>query len=295
MKRERLGCVRRMMLFAIIIGQTFLSACSGKDGVKLTGSEDGSASFPGDGQVKVTFFDVGKGDAIFIQTAGHSVLIDSGYDDTSELILDYMEEQNLFALDYLVLTHFDKDHVGGADHIIENVEVKAIFQPDYESDSGQYQEYTEAMEKEKLSPVAVTQAIQLSLDGVDFRFDPPRQKSYEEENDFSLVVSMTCGKVRFLFAGDCERERLEELLEQKEFPLSHDVLKVPHHGRKEKNSEDFLQCVRPASAVITHSEEEMGDGKVCRILEEMNTEIYFTGNGTVTCLCDGEKVEMLQD
>lgn len=294
MKRELLWYVRRILLVGVIICQAFLSACREKDGIKLAGSAGSHTSVPGDGQVKVTFFDVGKGDAVFIETAGHCMLIDSGYDETAEVILDYMEEHNLSVVDYLVLTHFDKDHVGGADQVIGNAEIKTVLQPDYESDSSQYQEYTEAMEEGKISPVAVTETMELSLDGVDFMIDPPRQKTYKEENDFSLVVSMACNEVRFLFAGDCERERLDELLEQKEFPLSHDVLKVPHHGRKEKNSEEFLRCVSPAAAVITHMEGEMGDGKVCRILEEMGAEIYFTGNGTVTCLCDGKQIQMFQ-
>ena len=59
--------------------------------------------------VKVTFFDVGKGDAILIETAGHRMLIDAGYDDTVGVILDYLREKGVKKLDYMVITHFDKD------------------------------------------------------------------------------------------------------------------------------------------------------------------------------------------
>ena len=246
--------------------------------------------------VKVTFFDVGKGDAVLIETANHCMMIDSGYDDTAEVILDYLKERETDRLDYLLLSHFDKDHVGGADRILEEVETGTVLQPDYQSDGGQYGEYMEVMRAQGKAPAVVTQTMELSLDGVEFVIYPPQKKDYEEEdNDFSLVVRMRYGDGIFLFAGDCEKERLNELLEQREFELASDVLKVPHHGRKEKNSREFLSAVRPVTAVITSSKEKPADEEICGILEELGTDVYFTENGTVTVCCDGEKFEVLQE
>lgn len=246
-------------------------------------------------ELKVTFFDVGKGDAILIETAEHKMLIDAGYDDTAGIVLDYLaKEAEGSRLDYLILTHFDKDHVGGADHIVNGAEVGEILQPDYKSGSKQYQEYEEAVKKKGKEPLPVTETVKLSLDGAEFLIYPPWQKYYEEEdNDFSLVISMRYGKRSFLFAGDCERERLKELLGQKEFDLAHDVLKVPHHGQAEKNSEEFLRAVSPKIAVITCSEEKPADEEICGMLEELGADTYFSTDGTVTCLCDGERLEIV--
>ena len=194
---------------------------------------------PDDSGVKVTFFDVGKGDAILVETAHHAVLIDSGYDDTKEIILDYMEKQEISSLDYLVITHFDKDHVGGADWILRRVETRSVLQPDYESDSAQYREYVEAAREREVPVISVTNTMELSLDGVDFLVYPPQKKSYEEDNDFSLVIRM-------------------------------DV------------------------AVITSSKEKPADDEICRMLERLGTEVYFTENGTVTCLCDGKGLRVVQ-
>ena len=209
----------------------FLCACSQ---IKKEEPMDGP-------EVKVTFFDVGKGDAILIETDNNRMLIDSGYDNTSRVILDYLDRQEIEKLDYMVLTHFDKDHVGGADKILDEVQVGMILQPDYKSNGGQAAEYYTAIEQKGMQPVKVTETMHLSMDRADILIYPPQQKEYEEEdNDFSLVISMTYQEKRFLFAGDCERVRLQELLEQTEFDLSHDVLKVPHHGKKEKNSSEFF-------------------------------------------------------
>ena len=247
-------------------------------------------------EIKITFFDVGKGDAILIETENTSMLIDAGYDDTAEVLLDYLRQRDGEPLDYLVITHFDKDHVGGADHVLKDVGAEQIFQPDYEGDSGQYQEYLEALDAAGQQPELVTDTRSLSFDGAECLIYPPQKQEYEEEdNDFSLVTSMACGKVCFLFAGDCEKERLKELLQQEEFALAHDVLKVPHHGRKEKNSEEFIKAVSPKAAVITDSKEKPADEEVCRALEEAGAEVYFTEDGTVTCLCDGVNFQMIQE
>lgn len=246
--------------------------------------------------IRITFFDVGKGDAILIETDEHSVLIDSGYDDTAGVILNYLVKQNVQRLDYMILTHFDKDHVGGADWILETVEVGEVLQPDYESGAKQYLQYQETMKDKEKQAYLVTQTERFSFDGVDFLVYPPQQEEYEEEdNDFSLVVSMTYGSRSFLFAGDCERERLKELLRQTEFSLSHDVLKVPHHGKKEKNTEEFLRAVSPTIAVFTCPEEMAIEEDISEVLEEMGTLSYLTGEGTVTCLCDGNVLQMMQD
>ncbi len=243
--------------------------------------------------VKVTFFDVGKGDAILIETREYTLLIDAGYDKTYGVIRDYLAKQEIEKLDYLVITHFDKDHVGGADRVVSEFEVGEILQPDYASDGGQYQEYRAVLEEKKLQPVLVTESMQFSLDGADFYIYPPQKKTYEEEdNDFSLTVSMAYGERSFLFAGDCEEERLDELLLQTEFDLSHDVLKVPHHGKKEDNSREFLERVAPEAAVITCSSEEPASKKLCNMLDELGTQVYLTSDGTVTCLCDGKNLEM---
>ncbi len=277
------------MLFLLFCTLFFLYGCSeGKENAEM----DEALLNPG---ICVVFFDVGKGDAILIRTQEHCMLIDTGYDETRKVILNYLAKQKIKKLDYLVLTHFDKDHVGGADHILKAVEVGEVLQPNYESDSRQYQEYCQVMKEKKKEPVYITETTELSLDDAQFLIYPPQKKEYkEEDNDFSLVISLKYGKRDFLFAGDCEQERLKELLEQKEFDLSHDILKVPHHGRKEKNSEDFLTAVSPEAAVITCSEEKMTDKEIVKVLEELESRIYLTLDGSVTILCDGETLTFIQ-
>lgn len=282
MKKQNLAHV---FLIRLLLFMTLLGGCE-KKGFSADAGET----------IKITFFDVGKGDAILIETENTNMLIDAGYDNTSQVILDYLDQQEKSSLDYMVITHFDKDHVGGADRVLEALTVDRILQPDYESDSDQYLEYQEALAIAGQQPELVTDSRILSFDGVECLIYPPQKQEYkEEDNDFSLVISMTYKEQRFLFAGDSEKERLDELLSQSEFELKHDLLKVPHHGRKGKNSEEFLEAVSPEAAIITCSEEEPGDDKVRKILKQAGAQIFLTSEGTVTCVSDGERMSISQE
>ena len=278
---------RHTMLFIITAALLLLAGCGQTEGGRRFSRRH--SELP---ELKVTFFDVGKGDAILLETEEEAVLIDTGYDDTADVILDYLEENGIGALDCLVITHFDKDHVGGADRILEAVEVERVLEPDYESDSGQTREYKEALEALGLEPEKVTDTLALDFPGTECTVYPPRQEDYEEEdNDFSLVISLRFGNEGFLFAGDCEKERLSELLAEKDLELRHQVLKVPHHGREEKNSDKFLLAVSPEAAVITCSEEKEPDKEILELLSQLGADVYLTSEGTVTCVTDGSSLE----
>ena len=281
---------RHKMLFIITAALLLLAGCGQTKG---DGASQGTLELS---ELKVTFFDVGKGDAILLETEEETMLIDTGYDDTADVILDYLEENGIGALDCLVITHFDKDHVGGADKILEAVEVERVLEPDYESDSGQTREYKETLEALGLEPEKVTDTLALDFPGTECTVYPPRQEDYEEEdNDFSLVISLRFGNEGFLFAGDCEKERLSELLTEKDLDLRHQVLKVPHHGREEKNSDKFLLAVSPEAAVITCSEEKEPDKEILELLSQLGTDVYLTSEGTVTCVTDGSSLEFSQE
>lgn len=287
----------RKKLCCIYLCIVLLSGCccmGGIIGCGMPPQSAGAGETSENSGISVTFFGVGKGDAILVETRNCCMLIDSGYDDTAGVILDYLEREGIGRLDYMLITHFDKDHVGGADRVLEVVEVGEVLQPDYESDAKQYREYVETMEEMKIESRRVTETLYLALDEAELLVYPPQRQNYEEEdNDFSLVVSMRYGEKSFLFAGDSEKERLKELLNQQEFPLAHDLLKVPHHGKAEKNSEEFFQAVMPEMAVITCSEDKLPDQEILLFLEQLGAKIYLSTEETITFFCNGEKLEII--
>ena len=77
-------------------------------------------------QMEVHFIDVGQGDATLVTCGGHAMLIDAGDDTRGTAIQNYLQKQKITRLDYLILTHPDADHIGGAPVIITKFAVDSI-------------------------------------------------------------------------------------------------------------------------------------------------------------------------
>ncbi|MFL2096709.1 ComEC/Rec2 family competence protein [Marinilactibacillus psychrotolerans] len=164
--------------------------------------------------------------------------------------------------------------------------------PDYESDSTDYLEFVTAMDEAGLTATVLTETLEFSTESANFTVYPPEAEAYESENDYSLVVSVEHGENRFLFAGDAEEARLEEVINQTEGEYT--LLKVPHHGRLAANSETFFETVNPEYAVITSSDKNTEEEEVVSALEELGTTIYLTREGNIQVSSDGNSIQVVQ-
>ena len=244
--------------------------------------------------LNVRFFDAGKADAILLRTENSAVLIDSGKSKMGKKLLDYFEAAGIEALDAMIITHFDKDHVGGADKLLESMPIERVYMPDYEGEGKQYEQFLEALADSGAQATRLSENTMLEIGGVSYAIDVANADNYGpgEENDFSLVTSARYGGVSFLFAGDAENPRLAELIE--EGNLAHDVLKVPHHGRAEDLSAAFFTAVSPKYAIITSDADEREDAAVVAWLEADGAQVYLTRKGDVQCATDGTTINFSQ-
>lgn len=240
--------------------------------------------------LEVHFFDAGKADAILLTTAGGAVLIDAGEKGFGKTILAYLEKKGVEKLDYLIVTHFDQDHVGGAAKVINNIAVGTVLQSNRPKESEEYEKYVNALQNAGIEPVTVRDACDFSLDGVSYSVDPPRQTKYadEESNNSSLIVTATNGETRFLFMGDAQTQRLAEFLEGSDTTC--DVLKLPHHGKDEPLLEALLESLKPSFAVITSSDDEPESDAVVAALERAGAAVLLTREGAVTIKSDGAAI-----
>lgn len=247
--------------------------------------------------MSMVVFKIGKADAILLMSEGKTLLVDTGEDEDGEEILEYLSDKNINKIDVMLLSHFDKDHVGGADKIIEGIEVGTVYQPDYPKDSGQYKEYTQSVKERGINTVAPTDELSFTLGGMEIFIYPPLKDYYEEENDYSLAATVVHGNNRFFFTGDAESQRMEELIENEEGlegGLAHDFLKVPHHGRQDEMLKDFISRVVPSVAVITCSAKNPPDEEVLEFLDESGISVYLTMNGNIYVKSNGEKITISQ-
>ena len=243
-------------------------------------------------RLTVTFLDVGKADCILLTLEDHAAVIDCGEQDDAEDLLAALAQAGVEELDFLLLTHLDKDHIGGADVLLENVPVGALYAPDYDKGNKQYEQYVEALEKVGIEPVHPTEALSFAFGPALITLLPGEKAAYEESNDYSIFLALEYGQTSFLFAGDAEEERLKEYLDSDWADRRFDVLKVPHHGRACDLTEAFFAAVSPRFAVITCSEEEMPDEEVVSGLQALGAKVYGTVYGDVTVVSDGETLSI---
>jgi len=267
--------------------------------------------------MKISIFGIGRSDAILITTQNHSVMIDTGENRHGPYIVNYLLSQNITSLDYLIITHFDSDHVGGAHTILDYIDVRQVIVPNYSRESRHVERFEAALINAQLNPYVLTQTIRFELDDVKFMINPSQLEYFnvssdgyvvnmEGENilptgdDFSIVVSLTHGTNNFLFTGDAVANRLQELLQNSEImSKDYDFLKVPRHGRHNQRSLEFISEISPRYAVITgfspahiyyYYPQRPADERVVNALEDVGAVVYYTMSMGVLIKSDGNKI-----
>ena len=242
--------------------------------------------------LQIYCFSAGKADAFLLTTAKGTVLIDAGEKDFGDELVAYLESEGIDHIDYLIVTHFDKDHVGGAAKVISSVPIGKVLQSNCPQDNGPYQKYAIALGNAEIEQVTVSETYTFTLDGIAYIIDPPKKDSYNNSpsNNSSLIVSVTNGNNSFLFMGDAEHERIKEFLSDS--PAHYDFLKVPYHGYWQKKLDDLIRTVRPAYAVITSSLAEPEGEQTMELLSSIGAETFLTRTAPVIVRSDGENISV---
>ena len=262
-------------IISILIALVMLVACDKK-----------SETYP---DFTVDFLDVGKADSMILRTENSTVVIDCGEKGDGKEIIALLAENDIECVDYLIITHYDKDHVGGAAKLIKDIEVKNVLAPDYEEESSEMKKYQKALSERNITPVLVTEDMLFTLDGVEYTVYSPKKTFYgeDDDNDFSLVTKAVYHDTTMLFTGDAMEQRLSEIMDIGKCNL----LKVPYHARKLDNLDNFINNVCPEYAVACTSEEEFSDNTK-NILEKYRIQYYSTCyNGRITAISDGSTIK----
>ena len=247
--------------------------------------------------LEVIFFDVGQGDAIFINTPKRQqILIDGG--PTSAILEKLGKEMPFYdrTIDLIILTHPERDHLAGLLEVLEKYKVENILWTGVERDTTEYEEWQKLIKKEgaKIYIVPSVQKITMEKD-ILMNFLYPSEnlagKELENSNDTSIVSHLVFGKNSFLFTGDISKSVEEKLIIRENSCLDSDVLKVAHHGSKTSSSEEFIAKVSPEIAVISvgksnsygHPHQE-----VLETLKKYGIKILRTDqNGDIKIISDG--------
>jgi len=209
--------------------------------------------------LEVTFFDVGQGDSIFIETPQrHQILIDGGPDAK---ILEKLAREMPFwdrTIDLIILTHPEKDHISGLLEVLKRYQVENILWTGIRRKTPEAEEWEKLIKKEK-AKIFISKAVQKIIfskkEAENFMdiihpFENMGGREVKDSNNTSIVSRLVFGNNSFLFTGDIEKEVEERLLLQNIF-LDSDILKVAHHGSFTSSSENFIEKVSPEIAAIS--------------------------------------------
>lgn len=195
--------------------------------------------------------DVGQGDSILIQTpSSKNILIDGGDDNSHNIVSSYLKKQNVKRIDYIIATHFDSDHIGGLDNIIDKFNVSNIYAPNYESDTVSYQNLISSCLNKNLNLQYLNEGDFINIeDNINLTVLAP---SYiqEENNLNSIVFRIDYKNKSFLFTGDAEASNEMSIINSYELN-DIDFLKVGHHGSSSSTTSEFIEEVSPDVAVIS--------------------------------------------
>lgn len=248
----------------------------------------------------VTFFKAGKADAAVVQAGEAVILIDTGLEKNADELAQSLEALGVRRIDVLIVSHFDKDHVGGADTILREFDVGAVYQSNSPKDSDEYEEYLEALEERGIEPITVFNTTEtISLGGLTVEINGPAQQEYKKDpsNNSSLIVTVCCGDETVLFAGDAEDARLKEYLASYERGEGDIILKVPYHGHWQDKLTAFAEAVMPKAAIISCSKSEPEDDereKTEALFESLGAVVYRTFEGDITLLLTSESYAITQ-
>ena len=193
--------------------------------------------------LRVHIIDVGQGLSVIVQTAGHTLLFDSGanlspdFNIGSAVVVPALRALGITRLDTVVISHGDNDHAGGLSGIRGQMAIDEIIANATDVDPD-----VEATLCDTVSD--------WNWDGVEFRF-LQTGLDFPDENNNSCVLQLRFSGVAILLPGDIEREAELQLVLRYGDELASTVLLAPHHGSISSSSYGLLKRVRPDYVIFS--------------------------------------------
>ena len=212
--------------------------------------------------LRVTFLDIGQGDATVIEFPGsHVMVIDGGgflsqtFDSGEAILAPFLWQKKIGRVDTLVLTHPHLDHYGGLEFLARHFGVTAFWSNGKQSKGSRSFAVLDETLKERNIETHVlcrgTDVPEPKIGGVRIQvLHPPCGRTGLDTNNSSLVLRLSHGDVDILLTGDVETTAEDMLLSTRK-PLDSEILKVPHHGSGTSSSPRFLEAVSPDVAVAS--------------------------------------------
>jgi len=275
--KTRLKIINYLLVLAVAVLITVWTAVYKEAGADKTTSG-----------TQMSFLNVGQGDSALLNLPQSTqVLIDAGRDGkTVERVAEAMPFFDK-KIEYVVISHFDSDHVGGLDEVMRSYDIGEIIIAKAQKDQAEAKELVEEAEKDEIKIQYVSRA-----DTVYFRSPvkgvvlwPEGSVEGLKDNDLSLVMQIEGAGKRVLMTGDIENKGQVYLFAKNEVgSLNTDILKFPHHGSGGAFNEKLFELTTPEKVIISVGKNSYGhpSGDLINFLKNKMIEFVRTDEaGTV--------------
>ena len=228
-----------------------------------------------DGALRAVFFDVGEADCTLFYNSDTAILTDAPADMTNQAI-GYMKRAGIKRLDCFVITHYDADHCGDAERIINGFEIDKIILPEPTRDKADvYEKIVSAAGEEKC--VTAKTGKSMEFGGVKIDVLSPNGIG-KENNDICLSYKLTYKNSSVLMCSDISSDEEKVILSKYGDKIKSDIIKVAHHGSKYSSSEKFVKTVSARYAVISCGQNTYGHPatETLDALKAAGSEIFIT-------------------
>lgn len=249
-------------------------------------------------RLTVSFLDIGQGDSILIQGPGGARVIIDGGPDTS-VLRELPKRLGWFghAVDLMVETHPDKDHIAGLVDVLRKYDVSYFLEPGIPGTTATSRTLERSVETEPgLRRFIARRGMRLHLGGgayADVLF-PDRDVSHGDTNDGSIALRVVYGTTSFLMAGDLPTPEEDYLAGIDGAGLRSDVLKASHHGSRFSTSDLWLAAVHPSVVVISAGKGNRYGHPAPEVLERTRAAgariVSTMDSGTLTFVSDGTRI-----
>ncbi|MEK9180702.1 MAG: ComEC/Rec2 family competence protein [Patescibacteria group bacterium] len=255
-----------------------------------------------DWHLRVSFYDIGQGDAAFITTyQGNQILIDGG---PGSNVLEKMGREMPFydrEIDLIILSHPHADHLSGLIEVLKRYKVKKVLYTKVTHSSAVYKIFEDLVKEKNIETIIAAAGQKIILDDATVikLLYPPQSlqgQLFDDLNESSIVARLVFGRSSFLFTGDAPKEEEREILASGQ-TVAADVLKVGHHGSKNATSQEFLAAVGPEFAVISAGRDNRyghPHAATLQALESAGAKVFRTDtDGDVKFVSDGANLTKL--
>ncbi|MDE2991274.1 MAG: ComEC/Rec2 family competence protein [Chloroflexota bacterium] len=250
------------------------------------------------GELELRALDVGQGDALLTRLDGATMLVDAGPDapTAGADIVPRLQRLGVDRLDYLVLTHADGDHIGGAPTVMREFAVGTVVHADRDLSHPVMREVLDLARDAGVAVRRVKRGDSIAWHPqVELSVLNPPEPGPDDDNDRSVVLHLAYRTSAILLTGDIEASAERELVESGVLK-SADVLKVPHHGSNSSSTAEFLDAVEPQIAVVSagryNAFDHPRDGALRR-LRARDAAVFRTDlAGSVTVRTDGRVIQV---